>query len=155
MSQLKQIYRCSFSTLFLWLLVVLLLFDAIRSCLFEGIPIGQISVLKNLTNITITSGLTAGLLVYLLKNEVTTDGIRSYSFLGQSAFVRWDEIVDARNLNFLGLGYFHIRDEKGLEIRVPRYFSRQREFELVVSAIIKRENPLRGCIERVKEHPRA
>ncbi len=75
--------------------------------------------------------------------------------MGQSAFVRWDEIVDARNLNFLGLGYVHITDEKGLAIRVPRYFSRQREFELVVSAIIKRENPLRGCIERVKEHPHA
>ena len=143
----RQSYRVSFSTLFLWTVVALLVLDNARTLIVEGVSFEDIVILRNLSLITIFSLLNSGILVWLLKSEISVEGISSFNSWGAADYVAWNQIVDARILNFLGLGYYRITSHDGRRIYVARYLSRQREFEAIVAAITAKGNPLRLCIE--------
>ncbi len=141
-----QSYRCRFSTLFLWFLGALLILDILRMWIIEGFPLEQIELFHNLNLITIVSFFSSLILVWAMKSEISAEGITSYNYLGGNTFIQWKEIKEASKRNILGLGYIRIVDRDGDSIYVARYLSRQREFEMIVSAITDKNNPLHKCI---------
>lgn len=141
-----QTYRCQFSTLFLWLLGVLLFLDILRMRIIMEIPFEQIEFFHNLNLIAMVSFFSSLLLFWTLRSEISPEGITSYNSLGATTFIPWKKIREASKRNILGLGYFRIVDHDGDCIYVARYLSRQREFEAIVSAITEKNNPLRRCI---------
>ena len=142
-----QTYRISFSTLFLWTLFVLLLLDNTKMLLVENVRLAELQFLRNLSLVTLLSLISSTVLVCALKSEISVEGLTSFNMWGAPRFVSWDQITDARTSNFLGLGYYRITGSDGRRMYVARYLSRQREFELIVAAITKEQNPLRKCIE--------
>lgn len=143
----KQIYRCYYSTLLLWMIAVLWLFDLFRIAFFLRVPLGSIDYAGSLELITIISLITSSILVWALISEISSDGVYSYTWWGKSLFIPWNEIANAHTRNYLGLGYYCITGTNGNRVYIARYLSRQDEFKLLVSAITNRENPLRLCIE--------
>ncbi len=141
-----QSYRCEFSTLFLWLLGALLILDILRMWIIVGIPLVEIELFHNLNLIILVSFFSSLLLVVTLRSEISSEGITSYNSLGSTMFIPWEGIKEATRQNILGLGYFRIVDQDGDCIYVARYLSRQREFEVIVSAITDKNNPLHRCI---------
>ena len=150
-SPLKQIYRCCYSTLVLWTIAVLWLFDILRIYFLVGIPIENINYSGSLELTTIISIITSLVLVWFLKSEISSEGVCSYTCWGNTYFIPWDEIAEAHTLSYLGLGYYRITSDNGYRIYIARYLSRQNEFEMIVSAITHHENPLRLCIEEQKK----
>ncbi len=150
-SQLKQIYRCCYSTLVLWTIAVLWLFDILRIIFLVGIPLRNVNYTGSLELTTIISLVTSLILVWLLKSEISSKGVCSYTCWGNTYFIPWNEIAEAHTLNYLGLRYYRITSDKGDHIYIARYLSRQNEFEMIVSAITHHENPLRLCIEEQKK----
>lgn len=147
MTNPTQTYRSSLSTLFLWILTVLLLVDITKMLTVEDVPFHELDPFRNLTLIAIVALVSSIILVLTFKSRISPEGITSYSFWGTTLFIPWKDIAEAKMWSFFGLGYFRIRSEDGTCIYVARYLSRQREFEVIVTAITDQQNPLRLCIE--------
>lgn len=152
MTSPTQSYRCSFSTLFLWIIVFLLVLDMLRMLFIEGIQLEDLEVLAHFNSIVIVSLISSFILVFALKSEISVKGITSYNWWGGSSFIPWEHISEAGFSNFFGLGFYRIVSADGTCVYVARYLSRQREFEMIVAAITARTNPLRQAIEsKLKE----
>jgi len=89
--------------------------------------------------------------MWLLKSEICSEDICSYTFWKNTYFILWNEIAEANRLNYLGLGYYRITSFKRNRIYIAGYLLRQNGFEMIVSAITHYENPLRHCIEEQKK----
>ena len=137
----------------LWTVAVLWLFDMLRIIFLLGIPLRDINYTGSFELITIISLITSLVLVWVLKSEISSDGVYSYTWWGKTYFIPWNEITEAHTLNYLGLGYYRITGNNGERIYIARYLSKQYEFEMVVSAITPRENPLSLCIEEQNNSP--
>lgn len=149
--KLKQVYRCSNSTLVIWTIAVLWLFEMHRMVFFLSIPLKSINYSGSLELITIISLITSSILVWFLKSEISSEGLCSYTCWGNTYFIPWNEIVEAHRLNYLGLAYYRIIGNKCEHIFITRYLSKQYEFEMLVSAITQRGNPLRLCIDQQRD----
>lgn len=146
-----QSYRPSFSTLFLWVLVLFFLVDAVASSIAFGTASVAADPFRNLNTVGYLALVLAMVLSWALKSEISGDGLLSYTWWGANRFLPWTSIAAADRTRFLGLGYYRITGSEGDTIYVPCYLSHQREFEMVVSAIAGERNPLRQCIEEMAE----
>ena len=131
--------------------MALLLLDVLQMLIFAPIPISEIKILHNLNPIILVSIISTTILVFTLKSEISVEGITSYNWWGGSSFIQWEKISDAAIKSFLGLGYYRIISQDGTCVYVARYLSRQREFELIVTAITSKRNPFRRVIEELAD----
>ncbi len=127
--------------------MALLMLDVLRMLIFAPIPVAEIKILHNLNLIILVSIISTSILVFALKSDISVEGITSYNWWGGSSFIQWEKISGAAMKSFLGLGYYRIVGQDGTCVYVPRYLSRQREFELIVAAITTKKNPFRRVIE--------
>ena len=95
-----QSYRISFSTLFLWTLVALFLLHNAKTLIVESMAFNVITILQNLSLITILSLLNSGILVWMLKGEISVKGISSFNSWGGGRVCRLGSDYECANIEF-------------------------------------------------------
>ncbi len=141
-------YRMSFTTLFLWVLAVLLMLDAGKCLLLFYFSRQALNPLADLNALCLLAMAVSVLLIILCPSEVSPGGLLTFSAAGRAVFLRWNEISEVKRRRLIGLGFYQIRGADGTRVYVPGFLSRQEEFVAVVTAITPPENPLRRCLER-------
>lgn len=60
---------------------------------------------------------------------------------------RWQDMISARRVSFLGLPYLKVERKKGLRWWIPHYLTKPEEFRLALTAKAPVGNPLREYAE--------
>lgn len=149
-----QHYRCSFTSLFLWLMVVLLPMSFFIHLAASDFSVETAAAQTSFTAVGWIALLTALVLWWALKSEVSSFGILSYTAVGFQRFITWENIKSASPTHLLGLGFLRVSGNDGETVYVPRFLSRQREFDFLVPAITKEDNPIRATIESTSPYHR-
>jgi len=149
--QLSQTYRASYSTLFVWLVPVLVVIETIKSHLFMGVPWGEFSLARNLNLILLLAFALAAFLVWGLRSILSAEGLASFTATGRMLFVPWNEIIGARRESLLFLPFYALQLAGGGNLYLPRFLSHQREFDAIVQAVTAPNHPLRRCIAEIQE----
>jgi len=145
-----QTYRSSFSTLFVWLVPVLVTVESFKVHVVQRVPWAEFSLARNLELIILLALVLSGILVWGLRTVLSSEGLVTFTALGRPVFVPWATITAARVRSLLLLPYLELQIQDGSRVFLSRFLSQQREFDLIVQAITEPRHPLRVCLEELQ-----
>lgn len=145
-----QTYRSSYSTLFVWLVPLLVIVETFKVHVVKRVPWAEFSLASNLELIILLALVLAGMLVWGLRTVLSSEGLITFTALGRPVFVPWVTITAARSRSLLLLPFLELQILGGTRVFLSRFLSQQREFDLIVQAITEPRHPLRVCIEELQ-----